>query len=129
MAKAVLYIDDNPDNLVLVERMLKKRPELRVICAENARDGLALAASESPSLILLDRRLPDMSGNEVLRQLKAAGPTAAIPVVILSGDAGREHVDELMELGAVEFLAKPFNLHQLTAVVERFCAAGRDLDA
>jgi len=121
MPNAVLYIEDNPNNIVLVERMLKKRPDLRFISAVNAHDGLALARSESPSLILLDRRLPDLSGNEVLRQLKAASPTATIPVVILSGDTGREHADELMRLGAAEFLTKPFNLRQLAALIERFC--------
>ena len=121
MTNAVLYIEDNPDNITLVERMLKTRPDLRFLSAANAHDGLALANSASPRLILRDRRLPDMSGNEVLRQLKASTPTATIPVVVLSGDSSREHTDELTRLGATEFLAKPFDVHQLMSLVERFC--------
>ena len=121
MTNAVLHIDDDPDNIALVERILKKRPDLRFLSATNAHDGLALAKSAGPRLILLDRRLPDMLGNEVLRHLKASPPTATIPVVVLSGDSGREYTDELLELGAAEFLAKPFNVHQLMTLVERFC--------
>jgi DNA-binding response OmpR family regulator len=63
-----------------------------------------------------------MPGNEVLLRLKASAQTATIPVVILSGDTGREHADELLKLGAAEFLAKPFSLQQLQALIERFCA-------
>jgi DNA-binding response OmpR family regulator len=63
-----------------------------------------------------------MLGSEVLRRLKASTLTAAIPVVVLSGDSGRHHTDELMELGAAEFLAKPFDIHRLVALIDLYCA-------
>ena len=121
MTDTVLYIDDDALNIRLVERMFGLRPALRLISATNARDGLELARTTAPSLILLDRRLPDMLGTEVLRQLKESTRTAAIPVVILSGDSGRQHADELRKLGAAEFLAKPYDVHQLMTLIDRFC--------
>jgi two-component system, sensor histidine kinase and response regulator len=122
VTNAVLYIEDDPDNITLVARMLTRRPNLRLLSATNAHDGLELAQSTSPGLILLDRRLPDMLGSEVLRRLKASTLTAAIPVIVLSGDSGRHHTDELRELGAAEFLAKPFDIHQLMTLIDRYCA-------
>jgi two-component system sensor histidine kinase/response regulator len=122
VTNAVLYIEDDPNNITLVGRILTRRPNLRLLSATNAHDGLELAQSAGPRLILLDRRLPDMLGSEVLRRLKASTLTAAIPVVILSGDSGRHHTDELMELGAAEFLAKPFDIHRLVALIDLYCA-------
>jgi CheY-like chemotaxis protein len=119
---AVIYIDDDPNNVTLVTRiLLKRRADLLVRTATTARDGLELATAELPRLILLDRRLPDMLGTEVLRRLKAAPGTAAIPVVMLSGDSGREHTEEFKALGAVDFLAKPFEINDLMAIIDRFC--------
>ena len=121
MTDAVLYVEDDPSNIALLERMFRKRPNLRLLVASSARDGLDLARSANPRLILLDRRLPDMLGNEVLRQLKASELTAAIPVVVLSGDSDKHHADELKALGAADFLGKPFSIHELLALVDRFC--------
>jgi CheY-like chemotaxis protein len=117
----VLYIDDDALNLRLVERMLVRRPALSLITATNARDGLDLARTAGPRLILLDRRLPDMLGTEVLRQLKESDRTASIPVVVISGDSGGQYADELRTLGAAEFLAKPYDLQQLMTLIDRFC--------
>jgi two-component system sensor histidine kinase/response regulator len=122
VTNAVLYIEDDPNNITLVGRILSRRPDLRLLSATNAHDGLELAQSADPRLILLDRRLPDMLGTEVLRRLKASTLTAEIPVVVLSGDSGRHHTDELMELGAAEFLAKPFDIHQLVTLIDRYFA-------
>ena len=122
MTDTVLYVEDDRDNITLVERMLKKRPGVRLLVATKGQDGLELARSGNPRLILLDRRLPDMLGNEVLRQLKASTRTETIPVVVLSGDSSQEHADEFTTLGAAEFLAKPFDIHQLIALIDRFCA-------
>jgi DNA-binding response OmpR family regulator len=121
VTNAVLYIEDDPNNVTLVGRILTRRPNLRLLIATTAHDGLDLAQSGSPRLILLDRRLPDMLGSDVLRRLKASTLTAAIPVVVLSGDTGRHHTDELMELGAAEFLPKPFDIHQLVTLIDRYC--------
>jgi CheY-like chemotaxis protein len=117
----VLYIDDNPDNILVVKRLLgRTRPDLQLHTASTGRDGTRAAIDDQPALILLDNRLPDTNGEEILRQLAANPATAAIPVVILSGDSGRATVGELLAAGAADFLAKPFDIHQLLGVIERY---------
>jgi CheY-like chemotaxis protein len=122
MTHTVLYVEDNEDNIMLVERILRRRPEVGLEVAKTGAEGLRLAQDTAPDLILLDRRLPDMLGPEVLRQLKQAPDTSAIPVVVLSGDSAADHADEVLDLGASEFLPKPFELSQFLAMIDRFCA-------
>jgi CheY-like chemotaxis protein len=117
----VLYVEDNATNVQLVERILDERPGIQLLAAGTAAEGLRLAEAEKPALILLDRRLSDMAGEQVLRRLKASPSTAAIQVVVISGDSGRQAADELLDLGASAFLAKPFDVEELLSVIDRFC--------
>jgi CheY-like chemotaxis protein len=121
MNDIVLYIDDNQDNILLVQRLLKRaRPDIQLRTAMTGADGLRAATGDQPALILLDNRLPDTSGEQVLRQLAASPATAAIPVIMLSGDSGQLTVNQLLAAGAAEFLSKPFDIHQLLAIIERY---------
>ena len=121
MSPSVLYIDDDQGNILLVQRLLRRtRPDIRLHDASTGRDGIKAATDIKPALILLDNRLPDTNGEQVLRQLTASPATAAIPVIILSGDTGRATVGVLLAAGATEFLAKPFNVHQLLAIIGRY---------
>jgi CheY-like chemotaxis protein len=117
----VLYIDDNQDNILVVRRLLQRRcPEVQLHTAMTGPDGIAAAIDDHPALILLDNRLPDTSGEQILRELAATPATAAIPVVILSGDSNPLTVAELLAAGAADFLAKPFDIHQLLAMIGRY---------
>ena len=121
MNGVVLYIDDSQDNILVVQRLLKRTcPDVQLHTAMTGRDGIRAASDDQPALILLDNRLPDISGEQVLRQLAATPATAAIPVVILSGDSNPATVSELRAAGAADFLAKPFDIHQLLAIIERY---------
>ena len=120
MSHTVLYIDDNDDNLVLVERILRRREDVWLRVARTGREGIDAAVGDPPSLILLDNRLPDSNGLEVLRQLAASPDTAAVPVVVLSGDSGQAMVKELLAAGASDFLAKPFTVSDLMALIARY---------
>jgi CheY-like chemotaxis protein len=121
MNGVVLYIDDNQDNIFLLQRLLKhRRPDIQLHTAMTGRDGIKAAIDGQPALILLDNRLPDTSGEQVLLQLATAPATAAIPVVILSGDSNPVTVNELLAAGAADFLVKPFDIHQLLAVIGRY---------
>jgi CheY-like chemotaxis protein len=119
VSRIVLYIDDNADNLRLVERLLQRHEGVELRTAMSGQDGLAAAAAEPPALILLDNRLPDGNGMQVLTQLATQPATAGVPVVILSGDTGRTTVGELLAAGAVGFLPKPFDIADFTAIIER----------
>ena len=113
MSRQVLYIDDNDDNLLIVRRVLRRDPGIILRTASTGHDGLAAAASDPPALILLDLHLPDLTGVQVLRQLRAAPATAGVPVVILSGDSSRETADALRAEGTAGFITKPMNIHDL----------------
>jgi len=118
MTGTVLYIDDEEANIKLVERVLRRRPDIRLRAARNGRDGVESAVGDPPALILLDNRLPDSSGEQVLRQLAAAPATAAVPVIILTGDSAQT-AEKLLAAGAAGYLLKPFDIHQLLEVIEK----------
>jgi CheY-like chemotaxis protein len=120
MNHTVLYIEDNPDNIRLVERLVKRHPQAELHTATNGRDGVQAAIDIQPALILLDNRLPDATGREVLVRLKSSAATAGIPVVIVSGDSVVDISKELLALGAADFLEKPFDIHQFMAIIDRY---------
>jgi CheY-like chemotaxis protein len=118
--RKVLHIEDHEATRRLIERVLGKlRPQAELHVAANAREGIKAAIDEQPALILLDNRLPDATGDEVLRQLVATEATADIPVVVISGDSVRIG-DELLAIGAAEFLVKPFDIQHFLAVIDRY---------
>jgi CheY-like chemotaxis protein len=109
----VLYIEDNLSNLQLVERVLSRRPGVRLISAMQPQLGLELAAEHDPDLILLDLHLPDMPGQEVFRRLRAEPRTAQVPVVVLSADARPALIKELLSQGVRAFMTKPLDVKEL----------------
>jgi CheY-like chemotaxis protein/anti-sigma regulatory factor (Ser/Thr protein kinase) len=112
-ALTVLYIEDNLSNLQLVERVLSRRPGVRLISAMRPQLGLELAAEHDPDLIRLDLHLPDMPGQEVFRRLQAEPRTANVPVVVLSADARPTLIKELLSQGIRAFLTKPLDVKEL----------------
>jgi PAS domain S-box-containing protein len=117
-ARTVLYVEDNPSNVKLVERLVARRPEVTLLVAMEGRIALELAREHQPSLILLDLNLPDVSGEEVLRRLRAEPRTSATPVVVLSADATPGQVQRLRANGATDYLTKPFDIARLLAVID-----------
>jgi signal transduction histidine kinase/ActR/RegA family two-component response regulator len=114
----VLYIEDNLSNLQLVERVLSRRPGVRLISAMRPQLGLELAAEHDPDLILLDLHLPDMPGQEVFRRLQAEPRTAQVPVVVLSADARPSLIDELLAQGVRAFMTKPLDVKELLELLQ-----------
>ena len=114
----ILYIEDNPSNVRLVERLLARRSDVEIISAMQGRMGLALARDHRPALILLDLHLPDIDGAELLRQLRDDPLTATTPVVIVSADATERQIDRLMAAGAHAYLTKPLDLQVLLTVLD-----------
>jgi CheY-like chemotaxis protein len=116
--RTLLYIEDNLSNLRLVERILERRPEVRLISAMQGSLGLELARQHFPDLILLDLHLPDMQGDEIMRQLRADPRTERIPIVMISADATPEQIERLRRSGANDYLTKPIDVRRFLALVD-----------
>jgi CheY-like chemotaxis protein len=123
---SLLYIEDNPSNLRLVERALDHRPGIEFLSAMLGRVGLDLAREHRPDLIILDLNLPDIGGDQVLAALRADPLTAAIPVVILSADATGRQRDRLLALGARAYLTKPLDLRTFLSTVDDLLGGPED---
>jgi signal transduction histidine kinase len=117
-SRTVLYIEDNLSNLKLIERLLARRPGVRLISAALGSLGLELARQHRPDLILLDLHLPDLPGREVLARLQADPATSHSPVVVVSADATPGEIGRLRSAGARDYLTKPLDVRQFLAVVD-----------
>lgn len=123
----VLVVDDEPLNIRLLARALS--PQYRVKTATSGDKALAIALSDDPpDLILLDILMPEMDGYEVLRQLRADPRSAAIPVIFTTACGGIEDEATGLELGAVDYITKPFSLPILMARVRNHVALKRQSD-
>jgi CheY-like chemotaxis protein len=118
----VLYIEDDPVNFTLVERILEFRPTLTLMHARSGESGVELAQAYCPKLILLDLNLPDIHGSEVLRRLQKEPVTAQTPVVVLSADATPSQIERLLTAGARNYLTKPFDIDPFLAVIDEMVA-------
>ncbi|CAN5245414.1 hypothetical protein BH09SUM1_BH09SUM1_10390 [soil metagenome] len=114
----ILYVEDDRANVRLMERIMERRPGVKLVVATMGADGLNLARTEQPRAILLDMHLPDMEGAEVLEGLKADPLTAAIPVIIVSGVASDVLTAELKAFGVRASLAKPIKIPRLLELID-----------
>ncbi|MEX2582587.1 MAG: ATP-binding protein, partial [Gemmatimonadota bacterium] len=121
----LLYIEDNLPNLTLVEAILAERPGIELLSAVQGRTGLTLALEHRPDLILLDLHLPDMHGDQVIRELLADETTRAIPIVIVSADATPRSVDRQSLAGAAAYLTKPIEVAEFLSTVDGILAKRR----
>jgi signal transduction histidine kinase len=106
----ILYIEDNPSNMRLMEVLLHSRPGIALLTATQGSAGLEMAQKHVPDLILLDLNLPDISGQEVLIRLQASALTRDIPVIVLSADATASQIARLKSAGARAYLTKPLEV-------------------
>jgi CheY-like chemotaxis protein len=113
----ILLVEDNELNRDMLSRRLERRG-YEVIMAVDGREGVALAQSEGPDLILMDMSLPVMDGWEATRQLKTGSETMAIPVIALTAHAMSGDRDKAMEVGCDDYDAKPIELPRLLAKIE-----------
>jgi PAS domain S-box-containing protein len=116
--RTVLYVEDNLPNLRLVERILARRPIVRLVAAMQGGLALELARQHRPDLILLDVHLPDIEGDEVLRRLQADPETKAIPVVTVSAEASPSKIERFLAAGARAYLTKPIDVKRFLEVVD-----------
>jgi PAS domain S-box-containing protein len=115
--RTILYIEDNPTNTRLIERLLADQAGVRLVPAMKGRLGLELAREQRPDVILLDLHLPDMTGDDVLEQLQSDTRTKDIPVVVISADSTTGQARRLVAAGARHFLTKPLDLESFLEVL------------
>src|SRR5262245_542548 len=105
----ILIVDDNEDNRYTLQLMLESDAHERITCAAGGNEAIALIAKEKFSLVLLDLMMPDLNGDEVLKTIKSDPDQRDIPVVMISADTNADKVSQCIELGADDYLPKPFN--------------------
>jgi signal transduction histidine kinase/CheY-like chemotaxis protein len=108
----LLYVEDNPANLMLVEDLIARRPDIRLLSARDAQTGITLALAALPDVILMDINLPGISGIRMMAELAANPVTAHIPVVALSANAMPRDIERGMEAGFFRYLTKPIKVNE-----------------
>jgi len=115
--KNILVIEDDADIAFSVKYNLEKTGEFSVRVAADGENGLRLASETTPSLVVLDLNLPGIDGLEVCRQLRKTALTAALPVIMLTARAEESQRVEGLDLGADDYVAKPFSVRELLSRV------------
>ncbi len=108
--RTLLYVEDNPANLQLVERLIGRRNDLRMLTATDGNRGVELARTCLPDVILMDINLPGISGIEALRILRQDKTTAHIPIVAVSANAMPRDIQKGLEAGFFRYLTKPIKV-------------------
>ena len=110
--RTLLYVEDNPANLELVEQLIARRPELRLLSAADGDLGIEYARAYQPEVILMDINLPGISGLEAMKILRADASTAHIPIIALSANAVPRDIEKALEAGFFKYLTKPIKVNQ-----------------
>jgi PAS domain S-box-containing protein len=110
--RTLLYVEDNPANLKLVEQLIDRRPDMRLLVAGDGDLGIQLAHAHHPEVILMDINLPGISGIEALKILREDPATAHIPVVALSANAMPRDIEKGLQAGFFRYLTKPIKVHE-----------------
>ena len=110
--QTLLYVEDNPANMKLVEQLIKRRPDLRLLTAVNGTLGIEIARATQPTVILMDINLPGISGIEALKVLREDPATAHIPVVALSANAMPRDIEMGLKIGFFRYLTKPIKIKE-----------------
>jgi PAS domain S-box-containing protein len=120
--RTLLYVEDNPANLMLIEDLIARRPDIRLLSAKDADGGIEIARNELPDVILMDINLPGISGIKALKILARDPRTALIPVVALSANAIPRDIEKGLEAGFFRYLTKPIKveafMHTLDLALE-----------
>jgi two-component system cell cycle response regulator DivK len=121
MGKNVLYIEDNPDNMMLVKRALEARGYC-LLQAPNGLKGVEIAEKQDVDLILLDINLPDIDGYEVAHRIRSSAKVelVRIPIIAITANALKGDAEKALAAGCDVYMSKPINIRELWARVEAF---------
>ncbi len=114
----LLYVEDNPANLELVEQLVARRPDLRLLSAADGNLGIEFARVYRPEVILMDINLPGISGLDAMKILHADPLTAHIPIIALSANAVPHDIEKALQVGFFNYLTKPIKINQFMDALE-----------
>ncbi|MGE4278927.1 MAG: ATP-binding protein [Magnetospirillum sp.] len=117
----LLYVEDNPSNVELMQEIIDQDPHCRckLLVADNAEDGLAMAREHHPGLVIMDINLPGMSGIEAVAHMKADPDLRPIPVIALSADVMPDTIRSGMKAGFVRYLRKPLDITEFRKIINQ----------
>jgi CheY-like chemotaxis protein len=118
LKRAVLYIEDNPANLKLVEQIIARHSDLGLVTAANGMRGIEIARATQPDVILMDINLPDIDGFEALQLLRADPVTCNIPVVAISANAMPSDIKKGLDTGFFRYITKPIRVSQFMEALD-----------
>jgi CheY-like chemotaxis protein len=116
--RTLLYVEDNPANLKLIEQLIARRHDMRLLTARDGDLGIRLAREHQPEVILMDINLPGISGIEALEILRADPATAHIPVVALSANAMPRDIEKGLQAGFFRYLTKPIKVNEFMQALD-----------
>ena len=116
--RTLLYVEDNPANLMLVEDLIARRPDIRLLSARDGNRGVEIARAALPDVILMDINLPGTSGIAALRILAGDPATARIPIVALSANAIPRDIKEGLDAGFFRYLTKPIKVTEFMETLD-----------
>jgi len=116
--RTLLYVEDNPANLKLVEQLIARRPTIRLLTAVDGNMGIQVARAHQPDVILMDINLPGISGIEALKILRDDPATAHIPVVALSANAMPRDIEKGLAAGFFSYLTKPIKVKEFMEALD-----------
>jgi len=116
--RTLLYVEDNPANLKLIEQLMTRRPTIRLLTAVDGNQGIQLALAHQPDVILMDINLPGISGIEALKILRDDPATARIPIVALSANAMPRDIERGIAAGFFSYLTKPIKVNEFMAALD-----------
>lgn len=116
----ILYIEDNPDNLKLVEQVLKINKNITLISAPQAEIGIDLARAHDVDLILMDINLPGMDGVEAMKILRRIESTRDLPILALSANAMKRDIQSALNAGFTDYIVKPINVPEFLEKINSF---------
>ena len=124
--KTVLYIEDIPANVDLVRQVLNCRPHIELLSATNALDGIKIAKTITPDLILMDIHLPEINGLAAFKKLQVLNETKDIPVLALTADAMDGDIKKAINLGFHSYITKPIDVPKFLEAVDNVLVPGLD---
>ncbi|MDO9234741.1 MAG: PAS domain S-box protein [Aquabacterium sp.] len=116
--RTLLYVEDNPANLMLIEKLIARRPDLHLLTATDGNRGIEIARTAQPDVILMDINLPGISGADAMRILAKDPTTTGIPVVALSANAMPHDIVKGLNAGFFRYLTKPIKVNEFMATID-----------